>query len=101
MNQQTLSTVLSRAFWVLKNSSPFRTGNLRYNAIKLESLGRNEWRIFVDEKIAPYMPFTNEKWVSEKWHGKQNPNEGWFDNGVEKIVNYIAYSLSAVRIERS
>ena len=36
------------------------------------------------------MPYTNEVWISPKWNGKKNPNEGWWNNAVEFIVNYIA-----------
>ena len=36
------------------------------------------------------MPYTNEPWVSPKWHGKKNPNEAWFQDAVEYIAEYIA-----------
>jgi hypothetical protein len=76
----------------VKNSSPFDTGNLRYNAIRFKDEGRT-LVIYVDEAIAPYMPYTNELWISPKWHGKRNPNEGWFDDTAEKLVAALAQRL--------
>lgn len=34
---------------------------------------------------AYYMPYTNEKWVSPRWHGKQNPNQDWWDKAIYDI----------------
>lgn len=79
----------------LQSFSPIRTGNLRYNSIRLERTGENEIRIYVDEKIAPYMPFTNEPWLSPRWNGKKNPNEAWFDNAAFKIALWIAGAFKA------
>lgn len=69
---------------ILRMSAPYRTGNLRYNAIKIEIMG-NKCRLYVDEKIAPYMEYTNEPWKNGK-----NPNEGWFDRAADKIARHIA-----------
>lgn len=43
--------------------------------------------------IAPYMPYTNEPWLSPRWNGKQNPNEGWWNDSIEFIVQYIGKRL--------
>lgn len=43
--------------------------------------------------IAPYMPYTNEEWVSPKWNGAKNPNEGWWNDTIEFIVQYIGKRL--------
>lgn len=79
----------------LQSFSPIRTGNLRYNSIRLERTGEDEIRIYVDEKIAPYMPYTNEPWLSPRWNGKKNPNEAWFDNAAFKIALWIAGAFKA------
>lgn len=73
----------------LKNSSPIRTGNLRYNSIKNRNMNGKMAIIYVDEGIAPYMPFTNEKWISPRWHGKRNPNEKWFDKTAKRLADAI------------
>ena len=79
----------------LQRQSPIDTGNLRYNAIRYERIDEDTYKIFVDEAIAPYMPFTNEKWISPRWHGKQNPNEHWFDDAADSIAQMIAGILNA------
>lgn len=69
---------------------PIDTGNLRYNSFKIEPLGNMRWKVFIDDKVAPYAPYVNEKWISPKWHGKQNPNEGFWKKVFEFIANQIS-----------
>jgi hypothetical protein len=42
----------------------------------------------------PYAVYTNEKWVSEKWNGKQNPNEGWIQAGIQTAMPMIQEIMS-------
>lgn len=77
----------------LRNLTPIDTGNLRYNAIKIEFPKSDECHIYVDEAIAPYMPYTNEPWISPKWHGKKNPNEHWFDDSAKFIAEVLAQEM--------
>ena len=72
--------------WIFSTCTPIDTGNLRYNAVQSRFHGQKECRIYVDTDIAPYMPYTNEKWVSPKWNGKANPNEGWFKKAIETAI---------------
>lgn len=72
----------------LRSVAPYDTGNLRYNAVRLEIMDDNTCKLYVDEKMAPYMKYTNEPWQ----HGK-NPNEGWFDRAVEHIVELMAQRI--------
>ena len=105
--EQRIIVALNRALFTLKNESPYDTGNLRNNAIKLESLGEGRWRIYVDENIAPYMPFTNEPWEHKiitmgnfrkgetvrRMRTWDNPNEGWFDRAIQVVLKQIAAEL--------
>lgn len=93
MTPTTFKRVCKKALKTLKGFSPIDTGNLRYNAIRGEFKDENTYVIYVDEDIAPYMPYTNEPWLSERWHGKKNPNESWFDKAVEDIVNGTAAAV--------
>ena len=89
----------------IKKVAPIRTGNLR-DSIRLEEVEPFKWVIYVNagddaflrptyftskkkkpvytisgenlRGIAPYMPFTNEPWISPKWNGRRNPNQGWW-----------------------
>lgn len=72
--------------WPVKRKTPIDTGNLRNNALKLEfSADGKTCKIWVDESIAYYMPYTNEKWISPKWRGKQNPNQNWWQRAAERV----------------
>lgn len=73
-----------------RSLAPYDTGNLAMHAIRIEFPSPDECRIYVDETIAPYMPFTNEQWISERWHGRKNPNEGWWNAACEIIIEMIA-----------
>jgi cell wall-associated NlpC family hydrolase len=37
-----------------------------------------------------YAPYTNEAWVSPRWNGKINPNQGWIDTNVIQAVRLFA-----------
>ena len=88
-----------RACKTLRNLAPYDTGNLALNAIKIEFTSLNECVIYVDESIAPYMPYTTRPWVSPRWRGKKNPNEGWWQAAGELLVELIAQELQG-EIER-
>lgn len=94
-----MQAVLS-AFNAFQATAPIHTGNLRYNATRLESKGNGEWVIKVDGKIAPYNIYTNEPWVSPRWRGKSNPNEGWIDDGAYLVAAIIAQSLGGTLVVR-
>lgn len=66
------------------------TGNLAFNAIKWEMPDPDTFVIYVDESIAPYMPYTNEPWISPKWGGKRNPNEGWWQRAGAYVALIVA-----------
>lgn len=78
-------------------------GNLRYNATDMMRINESTWEIYVsgdgEHGIAPYAPFTNEPWLSPRWGGKQNPNEGWFGRFVEFVANDIAKTLGGVVVK--
>lgn len=90
MNKLAFSRLCNRAVSILRERAPIATGNLRYNSIRYENSGPDTFTIYIDEAIAPYMPFTNEKWVDARWNGTENPHEKWFQNAAEEILNMIA-----------
>lgn len=90
--QQVIATALNiieemRAEWV-----PRDTGNLAIHALRYD-IKNNIVDITIDESIAPYMPYTNEPWISDKWHGKKNPNEGWWQRFVDEFTKRLAVRL--------
>ncbi len=68
------------------------TGNLAFNAIRVNVTDK-QVVIFVDQSIAPYMPYTNEPWVAEKWNGATNTNAGWWERFVEEFAQRLANKL--------
>lgn len=113
--EQRLIVALNKALFTLKQESPYDTGNLRYNAIKLASLGNGHWQLYVDEAVAPYMVYTNEPW-EQKWINMgnfkkgqtvqrlrtwKNPNEGWFDTAIQKVLQQLRIELGGTLKEIS
>lgn len=74
----------------LQGLAPYDTGNLAMNAIKIEFPSPDKCVIYVDEAIAPYMPFTTRPWVSPRWNGAKNPNEGWWQTACERVLEQAA-----------
>ena len=85
-----------RACKRLRELAPYDTGNLAFDAIKISFPSPDVCEIYVDESVAPYMPYTNEQWISPKWNGKQNPNEGWFEKAAQIIFEELASALKGV-----
>ncbi len=93
MTDADFAAVCELAFETLRDLAPYDTGNLSRNAIKLEFTDAKHARIYVSEEIAPYMPYTNEPWLAERWNGKKNPNEGWFDRAARAAILYVQQKL--------
>ena len=77
---------------VLKHPEAPVTGNLKYNALKVLKVPDGVY-LYVNENIAPYMPYTNEKWISPRWKGAQNPNEHWWEHMANKFIIDLAREL--------
>jgi len=86
------------AFQIFQAIVPIDTGNLRYNATNYDSTGERSCEFIVDGNIAPYAVFTNEPWLSPRWGGKKNPNEGWVQGGVELVAMYLSQQLGGAPI---
>lgn len=69
------------------------TGNMRYNASKIRRVDQNTTEMLIDANIAPYVVYTNEPWISPKWNGKKNPNQGWFERATEAVAIELAAML--------
>lgn len=94
------SAIPRRPDAVLKHPNRPVTGNMKYNATRIEHLGKNTSKVFVDENIAPYVPYTNEPWISPRWKGTKNPNEGWFDDFVEQYATLLAQALGGTLVKK-
>ena len=90
MDKLCFDTVITNCATLLREIAPKDTGNLAYNAVLVRYEDSNTVKLYVNEVIAPYMPYTNEPWISPRWGGKKNPNEGWFDRAAEALAQRIA-----------
>ena len=73
------------------------TGNMAFNALQSRYIKRDNgfWaEIYIEDNIAPYVVYTNERWVSSKWKGHKNPNEGWVQKGANRVALYITKTLN-------
>lgn len=100
MTKERFTEYVNRFQELLSLLAPKDTGNLAFNSIRVEWHGDNEAAIYVDENIAPYMPYTNETWVSDRWNGKQNPNEAWWQNAIAQIVEQLNIEFGGSTVER-
>ena len=84
---------------VLKVFAPKDTTNLSVNGIRIAD---NDY-ILIGGEVAPYAVYTNEAWVSERWNGRKNPNEGWINRAIESalpmLVNIMGGSVSEEEIQ--
>ena len=98
MNNITFHNFVNDFVRILRERSPIDTGNLRFNAIQyaFENGEMQQAVIFVEEDIVPYMPYTNEPWISPKWNGKKNPNEKWFNEAVEYAIKTLSAKYNGV-----
>lgn len=88
MTDKRFRLLAVKAYTTLKNAAPVDTGNLKFAAVYMRQINADEYRIYVDGKLAPYAVYTNEQWVAPKWgkHRFRNPNHHWIDDAVQKIV---------------
>ena len=86
----------------LKSVCPYRTGNLERNGIRVKidngtmcvEIGHDTSKV-----LGEYAVYTNEPWISPKWGGKQNPNQGWIEQGIEKALPLIRQVYSGMTID--
>lgn len=89
MTRLEFEGLCNAAFNIIRQKAPFDTGNLSSNSLRMIFEDENTCRIYIDENIAPYMPYTNEPWVSQWWRGKQNPNLYWFDQAANDVMRIL------------
>ena len=89
----------------IADRTPYRTGNLANNATKVESTGYNEMKIYVDERIAPYFPFVNNRasyYVKNPFGGKMlkaNRNYLYFEYAFVKAIQNLAQRIDGEIIQ--
>ena len=98
MTDQQFTVVCSSMLHDIRDKTPRLTGNLADKATLLRSVGANEIRIYVDENIAPYFPYVNNRptyRVKGKFgsYTKQNRNHEYFQHAVEVAIEKLARKI--------
>lgn len=95
-----MNIILERSEFVaeiLKNqliiNAPKDTFNLALNAIR-KVYENGLWYVVIGGELAPYAIYTNEPWISSRWNGKSNPNEGWIQNTIYEMTHVIELIFS-------
>lgn len=91
-NQKIINAVATVIEDMRKEYVPRDTGNMADNALKMKVEGRYII-VYIDTKIAPYVPYTNEPWISPRWHGKKNPNEAWWETFAQIFSERLSAAL--------
>lgn len=94
MTYERFKAACEEGFEIIRQSiTPRDTGNLAQVALRYQWKGKT-FHMWVDEDIAPYMVYTNEVWESPRWKGRNNPNEGWWEEAYKFLAYWIAYRTS-------
>ena len=86
MNEHLFRQFVNEFVEELRALAPRDKGTLADYGITFHFEGVDRAVIEVDLDKAPYMPFTNEPWISPKWKGRKNPNEAWWQRRIDEIV---------------
>ena len=99
MTDQEFTNVCSSMLHDIRGMTPRLTGNLADKATLIRSVGSNEIRIYVDENIAPYFKYVNNRptlYVRGKFgsYTKQNKNHEYFQHAVEVAIENLARKVN-------
>jgi hypothetical protein len=81
---------------IIRERCPRDTGNLADHGVKFIWEDKDTFTIYVDEGEAPYMPYTNEPWISPKWNGKKNPNEAWWQDAIRLCAEHLKQKYKGI-----
>lgn len=100
MTDQQFSNICHSMLHDIRARTPYATGNLAENATLIRSIGNNEIRIYVDENIAPYFKYVNNKGTRiSKGRIRTNPNYMYFQHAVEVATENLARKINGVIIK--
>ena len=88
MTKTQFERLCYEALELVRQRCPRDTGNLRTHGINAVWIDEETFFIYVDEDVAPYMPYTNEPWISDKWKSASNPNEAWWEDATQIVMTY-------------
>lgn len=87
-----IEAVLREALRSARNQVPIDKGNLRYNSIKLRRTGDLEWEVYIDQSVAPYAKYVNER-IPSHHTPKQFANEKFWDRFCKVFMRVLQTKL--------
>ena len=92
---------VARFVQILRDLAPKDTGNLAFNAIRIEKTGEHSWKIYVHtdgkhtegalDGIAPYQVYLNEQPTLP--NGSPNKHYKWWEAAIELALEQMATML--------
>lgn len=79
---------------VVRVNIPYDNGDM-WNLGTRFSEDPTKFTIIFDGNVIPYIPYTEYEWKSPRWHGKQNPNEGWIRTNTVNDLDFMINQASS------
>lgn len=89
----TLLRAVEDATQLVRAIAPVRSGKLKAS-IELVATEKG-YKILI---TAPHTVYTEEKWVSPRWKGRANPNEGWIKEATELVYRLLKARLKGTGV---
>lgn len=91
--QEQLERIVMPSLMIVQSSTPYRSGTLA-RAWKVRMLS-NGFEIYNNTE---YLPYVNEKWVSPRWRGRANYNEGFVQKITGQVAEFVASQVGGVYV---
>lgn len=119
MTAAKFNSLCSQIYDHIRSQTPYDTGNLHDKATKIQRLGDAKVKIFVDEAVAPYFKYVNNRQTltTQRYpllpkdgkldrrkdkpkvsHTRQNRNYHYFEEALEEVLKEIARETGATLI---
>lgn len=91
--EEQLQRVAVASLMLVRSNTPYRSGTLSRNwQLRMMPNG------FEIVNSTSYLPYVNEKWVSPRWRGRDNYNEGFVKNATDLVAEFVASQLGGVYV---
>lgn len=70
----------------LRLKAPIDTGNLTQFGVGVVYKRPDLIQVVIGNELADYAIYTNEPWLSPRWRGRKNPNEGWIQRALAEAL---------------
>lgn len=78
---------LAAAYIKTHPSTPYDTGNLKFNSLQVRKVAPYEYEIYIDVDIAPYQEYLNERQQTRGGHS--NSHYQWWEKMRVEVARYL------------